>query len=273
MGENELRSLIVGDGAMNQDVYGRPSPPGVVNQWGAENAGGGADCWYNSPTLEGGPEGSVSVNTAQGGVENPTYSNIQPPPAMIRTETMNEMYMGGDEDFANEPPLLEELDINFRDIMTKTLAVLQPFKPVDNHIVRDSDLTGPLIFFGCLGFCLLLSGKIHFGHIYSCAIFGCVSVYLLLNLMSPADCGEIDVLCVASILGYCLLPITIVSLFGIVFTLSGAVGNAFALLAVVWCTVTATRLFEQALSMKKQRLLIAYPVGLLYSCFVLMTIF
>lgn len=50
--------------------------------------------------------------------------------------------MGGpvdedDEDYANEPPLLEELGINFEHIGSKTLAVILPTKRIDiNYLVR-----------------------------------------------------------------------------------------------------------------------------------------
>ena len=42
---------------------------------------------------------------------------------------------------------------------------------------------------------------------------------------------------------------------------------------ILWSTHTATRFFEKALHMADQRYLIAYPVGLVYSCFVLITVF
>ncbi len=76
-----------------------------------------------------------------------------------------------------------------------------------------------------------------------------------------------------STLGYCLLPVVIVALIGIVVSLKGWAGNSLAFVAIIWCTFTATRNFERALSMEKQRFLIAYPIGLLYACFVLITIF
>lgn len=42
-----------------------------------------------------------------------------------------------DEDYENEPPLLEELGINFEHIWSKTLAVILPTKRIDiNYLVR-----------------------------------------------------------------------------------------------------------------------------------------
>lgn len=178
-----------------------------------------------------------------------------------------------DEDYSNEPPLLEELGINFEHILAKTLAVLQPFRPVDPEVLSDGDLTGPIVFCLCLGFSLLLQGKVHFGYIYGYVVFGCTSLYVLLNLLSPPGHDRIHFWSIVSTVGYCLLPVVFVAIVGIVLDLKGWFGNAFAFLSVAWCTFTATRQFEKGFGMEKQRYLIAYPVGLLYSCFVLIAMF
>ncbi|CAH1758582.1 686_t:CDS:2 [Entrophospora sp. SA101] len=114
--------------------------------------------------------------------------------------------------FANEPPLLEELGINFGHIKTKSLAVLNPLKTIDKHIMDDTDLAGPLIYCLIFGVSLLLTGKAHFGYIYGVALLGWLSIYLILNLMSDL---EIDIYRTASVLGYCLLPLTLLSCIGI----------------------------------------------------------
>uniref|UniRef100_L2G7G8 Golgi membrane protein n=1 Tax=Colletotrichum fructicola (strain Nara gc5) TaxID=1213859 RepID=L2G7G8_COLFN len=63
-----------------------------------------------------------------------------------------------------DPPLLEELGVNFGHIQAKTLAVLNPFRRIDQHLMDDSDLAGPILFFltltfarssSVLGYCLL----------------------------------------------------------------------------------------------------------------------
>ncbi len=68
--------------------------------------------------------------------------------------------------FDDEPPLLEELGINFKDIWSKTLAVSIPFRAMPTVHEEDADLAGPLVFCLLLGTCLLLTGKVHFGYIY-----------------------------------------------------------------------------------------------------------
>jgi hypothetical protein len=177
-------------------------------------------------------------------------------------------------DFSNEPPLLEELEINFAAIMGKTKLVLKPWgASVDPALLGDADLAGPVFFLLCLGFSLLLQGKVHFGVIYGFGVFGVVALYGLLNLLSPPSVGTIHFWSVMSTLGYCLLPIVAVAVVGIVVSLTGWLGTILALVAVAWCTITATRFFVAAFQMEKQRFLIAYPIGLLYSIFVLLAMF
>lgn len=58
--------------------------------------------------------------------------------------------------FENEPPLLEELGINMTHIRKKTMAVLNPFREVDQESLEDNDLSGPLFFALLLGTFLLM---------------------------------------------------------------------------------------------------------------------
>lgn len=48
-----------------------------------------------------------------------------------------------------------ELGINFSHIRAKSLAVLNPLRTVDEHIMDDADLAGPLLFVFCFGTFLL----------------------------------------------------------------------------------------------------------------------
>lgn len=81
-------------------------------------------------------------------------------------------------------------------------------KPIDRHIMDDTDLAGPLLFCFLLGGFLLLAGKAHFGYIYGVATLGWVSMYTILNLMSENGINSYQV---ASVLGYSILPIVILS--------------------------------------------------------------
>ncbi|KAJ3100931.1 pre-mRNA-splicing factor cwc22 [Phlyctochytrium planicorne] len=142
---------------------------------------------------------------AQGGYQAPGYaapSYDQGQPSISWSAAFG---TGG---FADEPPLLEELGVNFSHILTKALAVLNPLKPLDKNIMDDTDLAGPLIFCFLFGGFLLFSGKVHFGYIYGIAMLGWFSMYAILNLMNEQG---VDGYRTASVLGYCLLPMVLLS--------------------------------------------------------------
>jgi len=60
--------------------------------------------------------------------------------------------------------------------------------------------------------------QIHFGHIYGIGLVGCVGMYALLNLMA-AEQRNISFTCTASVLGYCLLPMALLSMLAAVLSL------------------------------------------------------
>ncbi|MEE6479493.1 hypothetical protein FKM82_012261 [Ascaphus truei] len=109
-----------------------------------------------------------------------------------------------------------ELGINFDHIWQKTLTVLHPLKAADGSIMNETDLAGPMVFCLAFGATLLLAGKIQFGYVYGISAIGCLGMFCLLNLMSMTG---VSFGCVSSVLGYCLLPMIIMSGFAIVFSL------------------------------------------------------
>lgn len=116
----------------------------------------------------------------------------------------------------------------------------------------------------------LQSGKSQFGFIYGVGLLGSVSMYFLLNAMSQ---NAIDAYRVTSVLGYCLLPMVAVSAISVLITLDGAIGYFLSALSILWCTYAASGIFVAVLRMQDQRLLVAYPVGLLYGTFALLSVF
>ncbi|XP_007955969.1 protein YIPF7 [Orycteropus afer afer] len=174
------------------------------------------------------------------------------------------------ESFGEEPPLLEELGINFDHIWQKTLTVLNPLKPADGSIMNETDLAGPILFCLALGATLLMAGKFQFGYVYGLSAIGCIVIHALLNLMSSSG---VSYGCVASVLGYCLLPMVILSSCAIFFSLQGIIGTVSALAIISWCSLSASKIFISALTMEGQQLLIAYPCALLYGLFALLTVF
>jgi len=83
----------------------------------------------------------------------------------------------------------------------------------------------------------------------------------------------IDIYKTASILGYCLLPMVLLAGAAIAVNMNGVLGYILAFLTIAWCTHSSSLMFVTLLAMKDQRLLVAYPVALIYTCFALMAVF
>jgi hypothetical protein len=180
-----------------------------------------------------------------------------------------------------EAPLLEELGINLTRIYLKTKAVVLPFgrfggtamQPSD--IVQDADLAGPIAFALILGAEMVLTGRFQFGYIYGFGVFGCISMTLIVNLMTSVSNG-ISIWTVSSVLGYALIPVNVLAAVKLVvmnLIRLQTFGQILGILTVAWSTVASTRLLELGCGLREQRYLIAYPIGLLYSAFVMITIF
>lgn len=178
-------------------------------------------------------------------------------------------YDGGE--FDDEPPLLEELGINPQHILQKTLTVLNPFRVTEKEVVDDCDLAGPLVFCLAFGSFLLLAGKVTFSYIYGIGVLGCLAFYGLLSLM--ASNVNVTLGSVISVLGYCLLPMVVLSGVNVLITIQGLIGMVLTGFSIVWCALSASKLFVTSLSMDRQQILVAYPAALFYGVFALITIF
>ncbi|XP_068624297.1 protein YIPF5 [Battus philenor] len=178
----------------------------------------------------------------------------------------------------DEPPLLDELEIYPDRILEKTLAVLNPFhgqsKADDaNFLLRDTDIAGPIAFCLALAVCLFLSGnKAHFGYVYGLSVMSVILMYCLLSLMSRSE-GVFTVLSVASVLGYCMLPMVALAGLGIFLSLEGTIGLSLSAVAVIWSALSASRLFVTMSGDAEQRPLIAYPCALVNGVFALLVLF
>jgi len=238
-----------------QSPYYQPAQPHEPLQFYSGGLDPNAAYGYpgSRPSLDGGPQGSMAPPSYGGSIQSGGWWTA--------------FGAGGLE---GEPPLLEELGINFSHVRVKSMTVLNPLQQIDSRIMDDADLAGPVVFLLCFGISLLFSGKPNFGYIYGVGLFGSISIYTLLNLMSQRG---IDAYRVSSVLGYCLLPMVGVSMISVIVTLNGAFGYILTILSILWCTYAASGIFVAVLQMSEQRLLVAYPVGLLYGCFALLTVF
>ncbi|KAJ1328843.1 hypothetical protein BSLG_009887 [Batrachochytrium salamandrivorans] len=88
---------------------------------------------------------------------------------------------------------------------------------------------------------LLQVWKGTFGYIYGVATLGWLSMYAILNLMSETG---IDGYRTASVLGYALLPMVILSSLTIFFKMQDFIGIILSALTVTWCTSSSSGMFR-----------------------------
>ena len=241
-------------------------PQGSMNM----NNGGSASFGFNSSN-------SMNFNGTNQ-FANGNMMDIAPDP--LPNGLLNALSTRG---YAHEPPLLEEIGINFNHILTKTKIVLNPLGAMNStgdgtgimsqEILNDSDFAGPLIFFMWFGLCLLISGKVHFGYIYGVALFGTLSLHYLSKLMSSSNNNRLRFFTTASILGYCFLPLCFLTSVGIFCKLNNTMGYILATVFVMWSTWSSSGFLNSLLQLYNARALIAYPLAIFYSVFALMAIF
>mmetsp|Transcript_11598 Transcript_11598/g.24456 ORF Transcript_11598/g.24456 Transcript_11598/m.24456 type:complete len:477 (-) Transcript_11598:22-1452(-) len=261
------------------DFYSNPNNTGKSNMEGDMYGNSSFSDAMNGLIGSAAPSNSLSgpmTSSHSTPFSTPTPS-VFDPNAAKQSQSTNAIQPSDEEDYENEPPLLEELGVNFPHIYSKSRAVLFPTsqhaKHLEMDLVQDTDLAGPLAFALGLAGELLLSGKMHFGYVYGFVVSGSIAMTLLLNLLNPN--GAVSMWMVLSILGYALLPVNLLAGINIVLRVAklGWTGMALAMVTIGWCTVASTRLFERGCGMRSQRFLVAYPVALLYSAFVMITIF
>lgn len=178
---------------------------------------------------------------------------------------------GGAPDYDNEPPILEELGINFDHIKRKTISVLHPLKKLEADLIDDADMAGPIANCLLLGVTLMLRGSLQFGYIYGISGISCSGMWLLLNLMCTRN--EIDIYRTISVLGYGLLPMVLFSALAVFWSMKGLVGLVMGALIIGWCTQSAADMFITIINDPELKWLIRYPVFLLYTCFALIVVF
>lgn len=174
--------------------------------------------------------------------------------------------------FEDEPPLLEELGINTRQIWNKTVSILVPFRQNPSLHV-DADLSGPFLLMVAFGLFQLLAGKIHFGIILGWVTVAALYMYVVFNMLAGRN-GNLDLYRCLSLLGYSMLPMVLLSLFSLFVPQAGVIIFAAAAIFVVWSTRVCTRLLVELASCGDEyRGLIAYACLLIYALFSLLVIF
>jgi len=170
-----------------------------------------------------------------------------------------------DPEEEDQRPLLEELDIDPKDIYYKLRCVMFPLPQLgfNRHIVRESpDFWGPLIVILLYAMVSLYGQFRVVSWILTIWIFGSLLVFLLARVLG----GEVTYSQCLGVIGYSVLPLFIIACVLPVVKSLHYLSMAFKLLGVVWAAYSAGSLLcVQELQHKKPLLL--YPIFLLYVYF------
>ncbi|KAH9488047.1 Protein yipf4 [Bulinus truncatus] len=170
-----------------------------------------------------------------------------------------------DVDEEDQRPILEELDIDLKDIYYKLRCVLFPLPQLgfNRHIVRESpDFWGPLIVI-LLYAVISLYGQFRVvSWILTIWLIGSLMVFLLARVLG----GEVSYSQCLGVIGYSVLPLFVIACILPLVHSYHYISMAFKFLGVVWASYSAGSLLcVQELQHKKPLLL--YPVFLLYIYF------
>lgn len=205
--------------------------------------------------------------------DNPYMNQYSPVSTSDRYQhaSAKNIYQSRDNNFEDEIPLLEELEIEPDKILKRLLLILDPFRSC--VYLEEYDLMGPVILCFLLPTILLLSAKAYFSHVIGFGVLCSLFMYCLLNVMSHQS---VSATTVVSILGYGLLPQILLAIIGVLMPLYSILGFFLALLCILWSSYATSRIFSVMMNIgetQHQSLLIAYPCGLLYSVFTLLVLF
>ncbi|KAA8584155.1 hypothetical protein FQN60_015363 [Etheostoma spectabile] len=156
-----------------------------------------------------------------------------------------------EEDTEESKPLLEELDIDLKDIYYKIRCVLMPMPSLgyNRQVVRDNpDFWGPL--------------AVVVSWIITIWIFGSTTIFLLARVLG----GEVSFGQVLGVIGYSLLPLIVIAPLLLVIGGFEVVSTLIKLFGVFWAAYSAASLLVGD-EFKTKKPLLIYPIFLLYIYF------
>ncbi|XP_026852628.1 protein YIPF4 [Electrophorus electricus] len=162
-------------------------------------------------------------------------------------------------------PLLEELDIDLKDIYYKVRCVLMPmpYLGFNRQVVRDNP-----DFWGPLAVVLLFSMISIYGQfrvvswIITIWIFGALTIFLLARVLG----GEVSYGQVLGVIGYSLIPLIVIAPVLLITGSFDVVSTLIKLFGVFWAAYSAASLLVGD-EFKTKKPLLIYPIFLLYIYF------
>lgn len=170
-----------------------------------------------------------------------------------------------EEQGEDNKPLLEELDIDLKDIYYKVRCVLMPMPSLgyNRQVVRDNP-----DFWGPLAVVLLFSMISIYGQfrvvswIITIWIFGSLIIFLLARVLG----GEVSYGQVLGVIGYSLLPLIVIAPLLLFIGGLELLSMVIKLLGVFWAAYSAASLLVGD-EFKTKKPLLIYPIFLLYIYF------
>ena len=204
--------------------------------------------------------------------------------------------------FPDEPPLLEELGVDFAQIARRAKSAMNPLPMRKKHTretSKDDDLAGPLVVFGLIATLHALQGKGHYGYILGwSAIASGLTCWLLnqLTAQNNNDAGEnLSLSRTASVIGYNATSILFLSVVKAFVHSEGSSNGsksssgggrfsgttnsfgilAFACVCILQASSKSSGLFLHGMGQcgEGKRLVVFYPMVLLYSLYALLTLY
>ncbi|XP_074845797.1 protein YIPF4 [Carettochelys insculpta] len=207
----------------------------------------------------------VTLNLGGGGGGGGEFLKESTATAFLRQRGYGWLLEVEDDDPEDNKPLLEELDIDLKDIYYKIRCVLMPMPSLgfNRQVVRDNpDFWGPLaivLFFSMIS----LYGQFKVvSWIITIWIFGSLTIFLLARVLG----GEVAYGQVLGVIGYSLLPLIVIAPVLLVVGSFDVVSTLIKLFGVFWAAYSAASLLVGE-EFKTKKPLLIYPIFLLYIYF------
>lgn len=203
--------------------------------------------------------------TQRHGKGDSTFASSIPGSSFLHQKGFGWLLEVDEADDDDTAPLLEELDIDLKDISYKVRCVLCPFPFMgyQRQLVRDSpDFWGPLLVVVLFSLVSLYGQFSVVSWIVTMWIFGSLVIFLLARVLG----GEVSYAQCLGVIGYSVLPLVVTATALPLVRPFHYVELTFKLLGVVWATYSAGSLLCVQ-ELQNKRPLLLYPVFLLYVYF------
>lgn len=165
-----------------------------------------------------------------------------------------------------DPPLLQELGIEFSSIRRDILRIFFLAKP---HEKSGNDLTGPLLFLSLFSLILMVRGRVHLTYMYLMFSLSFLFIFLLNRVLHSSSLSFLSVM---NILGYAFAPTVIFSFFCGVLPLGKRLKMAIGVVFAIWSSGISTSEIIRRCGIQNRSFLVGYPILLVFLSFTIISL-